>query len=322
MSVYIANFGVQNYEWSECLKRGTIATVNEVKAFELWKAGDRESYIQTRMAGHTVAGKKPTRAVAARWYNLMSIITQSVGDIWIHKEGPRLFWTRTTDDPATYYEKVEPVHPRRHVVVCHKPCEPWRNLAETGAPLLWDALHPKAKDFLATEATLQRLTSDNAAYAIALIRGEPREQWHTLPVWKSKAQASKNQNTGARFYGGLEKCIWRMANTAFHTTAYANGQQVEKTIKNKDCMFTSPPALEAYIRELIELQEGQCALTGLKLNFDDPDEDPEMLASLDRIDSAAHYEQGNLQVVCRFINRWKGADDNAGFKRLIDVLMS
>lgn len=37
MSVYIANFGVQNYEWPECLKRGTIATVNEVKAFELWK---------------------------------------------------------------------------------------------------------------------------------------------------------------------------------------------------------------------------------------------------------------------------------------------
>ena len=35
---------------------------------------------------------------------------------------------------------------------------------------------------------------------------------------------------------------------------------------------------EADIRELIEMQEGQCALTGLKLNFDDPDEDAEMRA--------------------------------------------
>jgi hypothetical protein len=46
--------------------------------------------------------------------------------------------------------------------------------------------------------------------------------------------------------------------------------------------------------------------------------DDEMKASLDRIDSNAHYEAGNLQVVCRFINRWKGADSNSQFKRLIE----
>jgi hypothetical protein len=45
-----------------------------------------------------------------------------------------------------------------------------------------------------------------------------------------------------------------------------------------------------------------------------------MKASLDRIDSSGHYEAGNLQVVCRFINRWKGADQNVQFVRLMDTL--
>lgn len=31
--------------------------------------------------------------------------------------------------------------------------------------------------------------------------------------------------------------------------------------------------------------------------------DPELAASLDRIDSDGHYERGNLQVVCWFSNR-------------------
>ena len=322
MSVYIANFGVQNYEWPECLKRGTIATVNEVGAFELWRDGDREGYIQTRLKGLTVAGKQPTRAVASRWFNLMSTITQSVGDVWIHRDGARLWWTRTNEEPPTYYQRIEPVHPRRNVVVCHKPTDPWRNTSETGAGLFWDALHPKAKDFLATESTLQRLAPDNAAYAIALIRGEPLDAWHALPAWTAKVAESKNKTGGAKVYGGLDKCVWRMADTAFHTTQYANGQTVAKVVKNKDCDFHSKTALEDYIRELIEVQEGQCAITGLKLNYDDPLEDDEMRASLDRIDSGGHYSKGNLQVVCRFVNRWKGADDNAGFKRLIDMLMN
>lgn len=65
------------------------------------------------------------------------------------------------------------------------------------------------------------------------------------------------------------------------------------------------------------MQEGYCALTGVKLDYDEDGGDPELYCSLDRIDSESHYEQGNLQVVCRFANRWKGADNDATFKRLI-----
>lgn len=42
--------------------------------------------------------------------------------------------------------------------------------------------------------------------------------------------------------------------------------------------------------------------------------------SLDRIDSDGHYEAGNLQVVCRFINFWKGASDDEEFRRLLELV--
>lgn len=45
-----------------------------------------------------------------------------------------------------------------------------------------------------------------------------------------------------------------------------------------------------------------------------------MLASLDRIDSSAHYTPDNVQLVCRFINRWKGADPDALVKCLLAKL--
>ena len=86
-----ANFGRENYEWPICQARGTIATMNEVYAQAFWEAGDREGYIQSRMEGKTAAGITPTKPVASRWFNLMSIITQSSGDIWIHREKDQ-FW--------------------------------------------------------------------------------------------------------------------------------------------------------------------------------------------------------------------------------------
>jgi hypothetical protein len=50
--------------------------------------------------------------------------------------------------------------------------------------------------------------------------------------------------------------------------------------------------------------------------------DPEMLCSLDRIESSGHYERGNLQLVCRFINRWKSDGDVDEFRRLIKILQT
>lgn len=80
--------------------------------------------------------------------------------------------------------------------------------------------------------------------------------------------------------------------------------------------------LERYIGALIDAQEGLCALTDIPLRFEGEHDDPELLCSLDRIDSDGHYERGNLQVVCRFANRWKSYGDDAEFRRLIEVVRS
>ena len=75
--------------------------------------------------------------------------------------------------------------------------------------------------------------------------------------------------------------------------------------------------LGALIPQLMEQQDDRCALTGLPFQFRGAHDDPNLLPSLDRIDSNGHYENGNLQVVCRFVNFWKQDADNEEFKRLL-----
>jgi hypothetical protein len=95
---------------------------------------------------------------------------------------------------------------------------------------------------------------------------------------------------------------------------------VERTVKIKNCGFETRDEFAAFLNLLLEAQDNLCALSGLPLQFDGAHDDVAMLASLDRKDSSGHYEAGNLQIVCRFINRWKSDQDNAEFARLLDVL--
>lgn len=320
MKVYIANFGVENFEWPACLARGTIATMNDVSAQPFWERGDREGYIRTRMQSVSAVGVTPTVSMASRWFNLMTIISQSENDIWIHSDTKDIWWTRSVAGEPTFEIRREPVRHRREVVVCHKPCEPWRCTALSGSRLQWAALHPKAKDFLATEATLQQLREENAAYALAMIHGEALDRWHSLKEWQAKVASSKYKTGAVRIYNRAQKAAWRMANTAFITVDQSNGQQVTRIVKNKDMGFSSVIELEAYLLSLLEEQDYICALTRLPLNLDESEGDPEMRTSLDRIDSMGHYAPGNIQIVCKFANRWKGASDDREFKRLVAVV--
>ncbi len=79
----------------------------------------------------------------------------------------------------------------------------------------------------------------------------------------------------------------------------------------------NPPVLESLIADLLDVQENRCALTGIPFQYRGSDVDRNLLPSLDRIDSNGHYEIGNLQVVCQFINFWKSDSDNEDFKRLL-----
>lgn len=318
MKVFIANFGRENYAWPDCLARGTIATMNNVAVQGFWEAGDRESYIENRMRlDKTAAGKTPTRPVASRWFNLMTTIVGSQGDIWIHREKDRLWWTTSRPDPASFEQLKETVGDRRDVIICHKRCDSWSNKSRKGNRLEWAGLHPKAQEFLFTEGTLQQLKLDNAEYALALIDGHDLAPWHSRPDWKAKV-ARRQKNPGTTF-NSRQKAIWRMAATAKGTVAFSNGQQVLRTVKNKDLLIPEHE-LMPFLEALLVEQDGLCAITGLRLEYDGDEDDPEMLCSLDRIDSSGHYEKDNLQIVCRFVNRWKSSGDDADFRRLIGVL--
>jgi hypothetical protein len=87
-------------------------------------------------------------------------------------------------------------------------------------------------------------------------------------------------------------------------------------MKNKD-LFMTRAELEKHIAQLLDIQENRCALTGIPFQFHGSHSDKALRPSLDRIDSLGHYETGNLQVVCQFVNFWKGATSDAEFRRLL-----
>jgi hypothetical protein len=101
-----------------------------------------------------------------------------------------------------------------------------------------------------------------------------------------------------------------------NTVKNANGQIVQRSLKNKELRMSSVE-LERLIGSLLDLQDNRCALTGILFNFIGPGADKNLYPSLDRIDSNGHYEAGNLQVVCQFVNFWKGDGDNSEFQRLL-----
>lgn len=322
--VYIANFGQGNSLWPQCRANSTLATFDDVTVHEHWRTGDRDGFIEAAMARTvTVLGLRPTRQTAGRWFNLINELRDSSDDIWISRQGDSIWWTRSLAGGLT--ETLQPAdRPDRNgpeVWVLEKPCLPWSDRDAEGRPIRWPALHRKAQDFLATEATFQKLGNDRgyADYARALVAGEPLDPWHSQKLFTAKAAEAK-RNPG-RIFSSKEKSAADMAGTMLGTVAQANGQMVERKVKEKTTTL-SRQECEALILRLMGEQEDRCALTSLPLGYAGECEDKQMLASLDRIDSAGHYTPDNVQIVCRFMNRWKGADDDELTRRLIAVIRS
>ena len=99
-----------------------------------------------------------------------------------------------------------------------------------------------------------------------------------------------------------------------------SGQERTAVRKTKDLRFADDEVFRGHVSALLEQQQRRCSITGLELQPLGQHDDPERIASLDRIDSDGHYESGNLQIVCRFVNRWKGDDRDQEFRRLMDLL--
>lgn len=320
--VYVANFGQGNSLWPQANTNSTLATFDDVDVHDFWRAGDRAGFIEAALA-HTVTalGLPPTRPTAGRWFNLVEELRDTEGDLWISRQSDSLWWTKSL--PGELRETLQPSdRPERNgpeVWVLEKPCRPWSDRDMEGRPLRWSALHPKAVDFLATEATFQQVQDDRgyASYARALIAGEPLDTWHTSPIFTAKAAEAKRQV--GRIFSSKEIAAARMTRTMFETVAAASGETQLTRIKVKNTTLSQQDC-EALLRQKMGEQEDRCALTGLPLGYDRECDDREMLVSLDRIDSQGHYTPDNVQLVCRFINRWKGADDDADFRRLMQVL--
>jgi hypothetical protein len=172
--------------------------------------------------------------------------------------------------------------------------------------------------------------NDNAQYVQALIDGTDLNRWYNLPEWQAKAE--KSGKGAVRSFSPAEiaqiqeeqrmrQTAARMVKTA-KQTAMQSGEEVLSVTKDKQFRFPSDAAAQEYTVDLMKKQEGQCALTGLKMLLDEESGDGQCRYSLDRIDSSKHYEPGNLQVVCKFVNQWKGAMDNEEFRRLIALVRS
>lgn len=131
--------------------------------------------------------------------------------------------------------------------------------------------------------------------------------------WVSKLET---QNTG-HYKDAWFKAVWYMAHQAEQTAKQANGQTVDRLMKNKDLRL-SKEALIAHLNSLLAEQGYLCAISQLALQADGPDD--ALRPSLDRIDSNGHYEAGNLQVVARFINSWKQAIPDPEFRRQLAMV--
>lgn len=321
MKAFIANFGRANHLWSRCKENSIIATIEDSDIHAYRVAGDREGYIEFAIAfKKTSKGVAPTRQVAGRWFNLVGIVSSTTDDLWIHREKDELWWTVSKNDSVlvTLEKSYDPGLDRPKVYVFQKKTNAWSNSDAQGRPLYWRALHPRAREFLFTEGTMQELSEEHADYARALVNGENLDRWHSRERWNSKQIQSGKMPVIS--FNAVQRAAYRMADTALKTAANANGQETIRTVKNKEFRFKNVNEMREYLEQLVERQGGVCALTSLPLQFDGENSDTEMLASLDRIDSNGHYEVDNLQVVCRFVNRWKSDSEDHEFRRLIRLI--
>ena len=101
----------------------------------------------------------------------------------------------------------------------------------------------------------------------------------------------------------------RMLQTVKATCAQS-GSQSTVIAKNKEWRFRDDEHFLSEVNSLLDQAQGRCALSNVQL--DPTGQHPELSPSLDRKRSDGHYEPGNLQIVARFINRWKSdmADDD------------
>lgn len=320
-AIYIANFGIGNKLWPDCLEYARLETFSHPSALPFLEAEDKEGYVRNAMEKElTSKGVRPDKSVAAKWYKASKTFETTSGDIWVHRADDYIWWTVSLPQAheISYHDSHAPeAKPGDTVFHTRKPTLSWHNMDVKGRRLLWRGVHPKAHDFLTTESTMQRLGPEYEAYTRALILGKDLSSWHGTAKWKSAEQ--KSGKGLVLTASSLDVSVYNMAATA-EATCNGSGQTVERLEKTKEFRFDSQVELREHVRALIAKQEGHCAISGLQLQYQGTHTDQALLCSLDRIDSNGHYEEGNLQVVCRFVNFWKSDQPDQEFRRLLAIV--
>ncbi len=180
----------------------------------------------------------------------------------------------------------------------------WANYAEFNATL--DGLRPLIADAAGLDNV--RLVD---AHSFCWMFSELLKQ-----EVKGTLERAPGRRDEGRVLGGREKSVVAMRYAVEDTVRNARGQTVERKVKNKELRMNAA-ALERLLASLLDLQCNCCALTGIPFHFHGPGADSNLLPSVDRIDSEGHYETGNIQIVCRFVNFWKSDTDDEEFRRLL-----
>ncbi len=127
---------------------------------------------------------------------------------------------------------------------------------------------------------------------------------------------------GLKRPGDLKAAMIDLAQGVINRVGNANGQSVERVVKNKELFgFSSTEAFYDFLCKAWKEQDGQCALTELPMLLPRKGRPvTEMVVSIDRKDSAGHYSPDNIQLTCWFANRWKGTQSDSEFGTLIDIV--
>ena len=147
--------------------------------------------------------------------------------------------------------------------------------------------------------------------------------WIFSTLLKREAEGTLERAPGGRdegrVLGGRERSVAEMRYSVENTVRNSSRQTVGRRVKNKDLGMTGAE-LERHFASLLELQGERCALTGIPFRFHGAGADDNLLPSVDRIDSNGHYEAGNMQIVCRFVNFWKSDTPDEEFRRLLTLV--
>ena len=336
--VYKMSLGRSGRFREEAQEKGVLVFESEARFYEAVTSGDEA---RIRQIGSLVKADKYLRGEAPD--NAIDVWRRSVDtfnalpsrSLVLHWEADhdRLFWGVAIGEPGRVREQVNQFGQK--AIVFHRSLEGgWRTTSVGGVPL--SNLHPKARDFAINQATLNRVQTDEG-YFRALLRDEATADWEASPAWKAKAvevgwhakaselilaanHAKALTRQVVEIADHLYAEVERMAATAFHTAAYANGQTIDTVVKEKTIHFATRRELEGEIIDLLRHQDSRCALTGF--DFSRPITNPHLLPSLDRKDSARGYEVGNLQVVTRAANFFKSASDDADWALKAKALTS